>query len=112
MNTSKISSLLEDKYLSIESDLWDKIRPKDWGPDFQRSMEEAWCGYLNGLDLTILTHEDIRYDFESIVNHSAQGRVCVSIERPSNNENDAAFVLIPKELAERILILGYLPEKI
>lgn len=101
MNVTKLREIFAQKYLTLQSSLWDEMRPKDWTDRFQRRLDETWTEYLNSLDCTIVSKEEIVEDFEDIINHSAQGRVCV--------HDDEDYILVPRELAEKALVLGGLP---
>jgi hypothetical protein len=100
----KLSTLFEDRYESLRSDLWDRLNPKDHSDLFERAVEEAWAERLNGLDCAVLDHSDILEDFQDIVNKSAQGRVCFY------SEDSQGFILVPLELAKKALVLGGLPD--
>lgn len=105
MNPEKIRQILDDKHTELTERLWERLNPVHWTPKFEAELDSAWIEYLNGLDCTVLDHEEILEDFEGIVNHSAQGRVCVSMM----DEGNKIHILMPMEVAERALALGGLP---
>lgn len=106
MNPKKIRRILYDKHAELTERLWERLRPVDWtSKKFEAQLDSEWIEYLNGLDCTVLDHEEILEDFEGIVNHSAQGRVCVSMM----DEGNKIHILMPMEVAERALALGGLP---
>jgi hypothetical protein len=102
MNIEKLGDLFESKYQAIAERRWNQKRPPDWSEGFEREVEEAWVEYLNRLDCTVIGRDEILEDFEHIVNHSARGRVCVTV--------DENHILVPVSVAERALALGFLPE--
>lgn len=105
IDTFKIRVMLEERQAKITSDLWDRLKPKDWAGDFENSLDEAWAAYLNGINCTALTEDEIKEDFEDIVNYSAPGRVCISMD-----DDETPYILFPVELAEIALALGGLPD--
>jgi hypothetical protein len=107
----KISKILEDKHDLIAKSLWEELDKANHGgeniyPTFNTRFEELWVEFLNRIDCTIITHEDIREDFEGIINYSSRGKVCV----PTHFANNCPYVLMHEELAEKILILGGVPD--
>lgn len=105
-NTSKISKILEEKHNLMAASLWEEMKPKDWSGAFEDKFDESWTEFLNNIDCTIITHEDIRNDLEGIINYSSRGKVCV----PTRFANDCPYVLMHEELAEKILVLGGVPD--
>ena len=110
MNTQKLVEIFSEKFHMMENELW-KQMPAGQDPAdlpelgaFERELDEVWTEYLNGIDCTVITRADIRDDFEGVI-HSAQGKVCVASSKRSQ------YILVPKELAEKALILGGLPER-
>ena len=113
MNPEKLRCILDDKHTELTERLWERLRPVDWTSKFEAQLDSEWIEYLNGLDCTVLDHEEILEDFEGIVNHSAQGRVCVSMiahfRVGDKEEGNKIHILIQMEVAERALALGGLP---
>lgn len=115
MNTNKIRDLLEDRFEKIRSDLWDKLKPKDHDRNFDKELDLAWVAYLNRVDCEVVDQEDIVEEFENLFNNSAKTRICVNLaeietRRPGMYFQDT-WVLIPKKLAEKAIILGGLPDE-
>jgi len=102
MKLDNIKKMFSDRHSSLVDSLWTSLAPGDWSNSFQRKVDEAWAEYLNGLDCTVLGEQEILEDLENIVNHSAQGRICISLEEE--------YILVPNELAEKALVLGGLPD--
>lgn len=102
----RLKKIIDAKHTELVNKLWDEVKPVNWTPSFEAVLDSRWCEYLNGLDCTVVTEDDILEDFESIVNYSAQGRVCVSMD----DEGGKLHILVPKGLAEKALVLGGLPE--
>lgn len=98
MNINKIADLLQERFDKIKS----LFNPAEY--NFERVVDMAWVEYLNGIDCEVVDQEDIVEDFENLFNHSAKSRVCI----PSSFYD--TYVLMPKELAEKALILGGLPD--
>lgn len=101
----KLNLLFGDRYESLRSEMWNRLKPKDHSGPFNRKLEEAWADCLNGLDCTVLDPSDILEDFRDIANKSVQGRVCLG---PWENDE---YILVPLELAKKALILGGLPDQ-
>ena len=94
-----IVNKLAELFSASHKDLWRRLEPVTTS-----GLESAWYNYLNGLDCTVIDKDDILEDFESIVNSSAQGRVCVY------DKNYKNYILVPKELARKAVVLGGLPD--
>jgi hypothetical protein len=95
----KAVNKLAELFFARHADLWIRLSPVTTG-----GLQSAWAEYLNGLDCTVIDRDDILEDFESIVNSSAQGRVCVY------DKTYKDYILVPKELAMKALVLGGLPD--
>ena len=95
MIVNKLAELFSAKH----ADLWRSL-----GVGSASGLQSAWYNYLNGLDCTVIDKDDILEDFESIVNSSAQGRVCVY------DKNYKDYILVPMELARKAVVLGGLPD--
>jgi hypothetical protein len=98
-----IVNKLAELFSARHADLWRRLEPSMNAGSLVR-MQYAWYNYLNGLDCTVIDKDDILEDFESIVNSSAQGRVCVY------DKNYKDYILVPKELARKAVVLGGLPD--
>jgi hypothetical protein len=94
-----IVNKLAELFSARHKDLWTKLAPTG-----RAAFQIAWAEYLNGLDCTVIDKDDILDDFESIVNSSAQGRVCVY------DKNYKDYILVPMELARKAVVLGGLPD--
>lgn len=110
MNTSRLKEILEARLEEIAGKLWEDLRPADFDHKFSIRLDEAWAEYLNGIDCIILEEDDIRDDFESIFNESSQGRVCVTIDHPTQDADNKQYILMSRELAEKSMVLDGLPE--
>ena len=112
MKLDKIRKMFADRYGSLVGSIWSGIGPSE---PFQRKVDEEWAEYLNGLDCTVLGEQEILDDFKNIVNHSAQGRICISLEEETKTFGGGSlqhgwYILVPKDLAEKALVLGALPD--
>jgi len=78
-------------------------------------LDALWAEYLNGIDCEVVDQDDIVEDFENLFNFSSRTRVCISMSRINNKRPGVFFqdtyVLIPKQLAEKVLVLGWFPDK-
>jgi hypothetical protein len=92
MNVKKIREMIHAKYREH----------LNGGPQDEGFFSE----YLNRLDCTVIDEDDVRQDFEDIVNYSVQGKVCITCEDP----NARVYILMPKELAQKALVFGCLPD--
>lgn len=106
IHTDRLREILDLKHTEILNQLWERLKPIHWTPGFESRLEEEWTEYLNGLDCTVVEDDELLEDLETIINFSAQGRVCVSMD----NEGGKLHILVPRELAEKALVLGGLPE--
>lgn len=115
MNTQKLAEIFSEKFHMMATELWREMRHLA----FEEKFDEIWTEYLNGIDCTVITRDDIRDDFEGVI-HSAQGKVCVAVNPkiPSLSERTVyildrrtPYILVPVELADKALILGGLPER-
>lgn len=109
MNIEKIRKILEDKYERMRSELWDEMKPEDYSSKFARKMDEFWTEYMNSLDCILITDEDIKEDLEGIINNSSRGRVCIRMGEEDLCDEDL-YILMPQELADKVLVLGGLPD--
>lgn len=98
----EIKDMLTAKKESIRNKIW---RKPEWDTSLHRKVEEEWVAYLNGIDCIIITDADIRYEFADIINYSAKGRVCIDLE-----DLETPYVLMPEELAQKVVVLGSLPD--
>jgi hypothetical protein len=94
-----IVNKLAELFFAKHADLWIRLAPTG-----RAAFQIVWAEYLDGLDCTVIDKDDILDDFESIINSSAQGRVCVY------DKNYRDYILVPKELARKALVLGGLPD--
>jgi hypothetical protein len=104
--TQKIYKLLDDRLLRISDEIYEESDPAESSKlsmvkiekFFQ--LESAWTAYLEGLGLkrTMCSHKDWRREV-SIDNCRISDPLCVSM-----------FIDVPKELALKVLVLGYLPD--
>lgn len=105
IHIQKIRDMLKERMEKIKNDLGGKAGPLGLFPGHSlasRSFEQTWLGYLNGIDCEVLDEDEARDEFEDLFNHSAQTRICVSFFY--------SYILVPKELAEKALALGGLPD--
>ena len=66
---------------------------------------DAWADYLNRLDCIYLDADEVKQDFEALVNDGCfDGKFC--IVDPFTMRD---YILVPREFAEKILVLGGLP---
>ncbi len=102
MGAEKLRTLLRRKLGCIRKDLWAK---GFWGADgeyrHQIATEKAWADYLAAAGCKLVEEHAIRRDFEGAFNDVAPDMMCIKVE--------SEFVFIPKELAAKILVLGFLP---
>lgn len=73
--------------------------------------EEDWILYLNKHDSMVLAQEDIVENFPHLVNFDSRIRSSVCIEDPCEYTwgSDRTYILVPREFAEKVLVLGHLP---
>lgn len=88
---------------------WRKIRggerPVGVGGDSEPDGD-FWTLYMNHLDCTIVDHDDLLENFDDMVNFGKLVKESVCLKDPCD---ETSFILVPKVLAERVLVLGGLP---
>lgn len=67
---------------------------------------DFWTVYMNSLDCLLVDEEDLTENFDDMVNFGKAVKEGVCLKDPCS---DGAFILVPKELAEKTLVLGDLP---
>lgn len=96
---------------NLFDEAWDRIvagkRPSGvfCDPDCKINDDEFWTLYMNSLDCLLIDEEDLLENFDEMVNFGYSVRESVCLKNPCNKEG---FILVDKELAERILVLGTL----
>jgi hypothetical protein len=98
----KIRSFLEDRHKRTSSELWERLRPNERDAAFEHALEAAWAEYLNAIDCQVLYDDDVLEDFEHLFNNLSETSFCVLM--------NGLYLLVPKKLAEKALILGGLPD--
>lgn len=91
-------------------DSWKRIRNGNrpicvnCDPDLHPTDSEFWTLYVNFLDCLMIEKEDLLENFDEMVNFgSSKESVCI---KDPCNQGD--FILVPKSLAEKTLVLGTL----
>lgn len=92
----KLTQIFEDKYEEIS--------------EKSEDLDEDWICFLNSHDCTVVNMEDIIDDFAHLVNYDSRigNSVCIT-DIHGLNSGVSSFIFIPKELAEKVLVLGDLP---
>jgi hypothetical protein len=103
--TQKIVEKLEE----IFSRSWGRIEggqyPICLSEDSNPTIEEVWSLWMNSHDVLIITTDDLLESFADMVNFGSAVKKTVCITNPSDAME---FLLVPKELAERCLVMGEL----
>lgn len=93
---TKLQDILDKRYAEVIGDSDD--------PD------EDWILFLNGIDCSVLSMEHIVENFPDIMNFDSSVRNGVCLHDPHGYENGiTSYVFMPRDLAEKILVLGDLP---
>ena len=100
------------KLQNIFEEAWKRIiqgyRPVcvDCNPD-RGSVPDGdfWTIYMNFLDCTIVEYDDLLENFDEMVNFGSLVKESVCLKDPCD---DSSFILVPKGLAEKSLVLGTL----
>lgn len=73
--------------------------------DSKPNAQDIWVYYMNSHDVTIVDSQNLMESFADMVNfgHLVNESVCVL-----NPAEEGSFLLIPDELAERVLVMGTL----
>lgn len=72
--------------------------------------DEAWTSFLNGHDCNVIVEEDILDDLPHFLNHQIRKRDVVCINDPHSGESGMqSYILVPRDLAEKAVVLGHLP---
>ena len=107
LDIGEIKDLLLARYEGIKNRVWhenESLTPFN-NQQLQEKVDEAWASYINGIDCVVLSFSEIRDDFQDIINYSSQGRVCIDMD-----DDNTPYILMPKELAQKIVVLGSLPD--
>lgn len=72
--------------------------------------DEAWTCFLNGHDCNVILEEDVVDNLPHFVNYDMKIRDCVCINDPHSGDSGVqSYILVPRELAEKTVVLGRLP---
>lgn len=66
---------------------------------------DFWTIYMNFLDCLMVDEEDLTDNFDDMVNFGKAVKESVCLKDPCNH---GTFILVPKEFAEKVLVLGTL----
>lgn len=66
---------------------------------------DFWTVYMNFLDCLLVDEEDLLENFDDMVNFGKSVKESVCLKDPCS---DGAFIFVPKEFAEKVLVLGAL----
>jgi hypothetical protein len=72
--------------------------------DISRGAEWMWTLFMNQFDCVIVEEEDLVESFADMVNFGEAVRTHVCLHNPAGD----GFLLVPPELAERVLVMGAL----
>jgi hypothetical protein len=101
IEAAKIRSLLSERLAAITRA----------NPNLSNSeLESVWIEYLNGIDCISVEVEQVVEELLDFMNHTAQGRVCVRSCFVPFPSRPLDYIFMPRELAERALVLGGLPD--
>lgn len=104
-----VKATLDNTYVQVQkicemlNERLEKIRSRA----LPGNLINLWGEYLAGIDCEVLNEDEAREEFESLFNYSARTRICVSFSHTYSH----TYILVPKELAEKALVLGGLPDE-
>jgi hypothetical protein len=94
---NKLSAILEKKLGTIRKQLWDSR--EEWEEyEFQLTAERTWLRFLESKGC----HKTHSHSLPHLVNEMDHV-MC------AKDPNETGWIIIPRELAERMLLLGELP---
>lgn len=103
VNVQKLQRAFDASWKRVESgDRPESILHTVRGPLF---ASDFWTCYMNSLDCLLVDREDLLENFDEMVNFGKSVKENVCLRNPCN-EGD--FILVPKDLAEKVLVLGAL----
>lgn len=104
--------VLYDVFRAKMHEVYRKNRKIDIFGDAMTTEFNAWQDYLrNSLNLLVKDHE-VGVDRQELVTDKER-KVWVKILNPSNGSAYSnEMILVPKDLAEKIMVLGQLPESL
>lgn len=75
------------------------------------NVEAEWVEFLEKHNCVVITSEDIKDSFQHIINFDSSVRNGVCLIDPYGNEIGVEqFVIVPREFAEKLLVLGGFPD--
>ena len=105
MDTDKLTKLFREKLNRIRRELWygefEKVKCE---PEYHHdiAVEKVWSEYLSSIGCKSFGAHELQRDFTKVFNENPE-TVCVSVDAYEK------FVLVPRELAFRMLVLGGMP---
>jgi len=94
MDTGKLEELFKTKYASLVV---------EGSPD---ATYENWIGYCDENNIFLLHPHWLK---ESLNEGEMKGRICIHTPEKAADVEVSPWLLVPRKLADRALILGYLP---
>jgi len=75
-------------------------------------VESEWIQFLEKHNCVVITSEDIKDSFQHIINFDSSVRNGVCLIDPCGSEllGVAQFVIVPRDFAEKLLVLGGFPD--
>lgn len=106
-SVEKLTEIFGIKWNELRKKKWEE-QPAPWCRDrdeyeFQCQFEAYWAEYLNGLNCEIVAN-----DPEELVHmwNYGSNKETIAIVNP---EDETTWIFVPKELAEKVLVLDELP---
>lgn len=99
-NLDKLQAFFEERYNWVKAGNIPTC--VDQEVDIRRGSEWIWTIFMNHFDCLIVNREDLVESFADMVNFGDAVKRCVCLNSPDGD----GFILVPPELAERVLVMG------
>lgn len=97
--TDKLHKIFDTKRLLLRKNKWES---RDWEEyHFEVEFKQEWEAYLKGLDCELVPERNLSQEW-----NAGKGRNTLCVENP---EHKREWILVPTEIAEKALVLGFLP---
>lgn len=74
-------------------------------------LETEWIEFLEKHNCVVMTSEDINDNFQDIINFDSRVRDGICLIDPHSTEiGMVQFVIVPRDFAEKLLVLGGFPD--
>ena len=112
----RLKGIFRDRYGSMVAVHWQTtaLNPMfgNWKLATYQSLDEGWVGFLEGHDCVVMAMEEIKNEFQDLVNFDSCLREGLCVPDPHSaytKAGDERFIIIPRQFAEKVLVMGGFP---